>query len=100
MRIVLTEGKKRHIRRLLTALQYKVLDLYRTKVGLYEIGDIREGKRRMQPIKQVRQKFSKIKQKKLAEKEKRAAEKKIEKIAKASRPDKAPKVLNFTKRPH
>jgi 16S rRNA U516 pseudouridylate synthase RsuA-like enzyme len=41
LRILLTEWKKRHIRRLLNAFDYKVIDLKRIKVWKYEIGNIK-----------------------------------------------------------
>jgi 23S rRNA pseudouridine2605 synthase len=41
LRILLKEWKKRHIRRLLNAFDYKVLDLKRIKVWKYEIGNIK-----------------------------------------------------------
>ncbi len=44
IKVLLTEGKKRHIRRALEELGYKVKDLKRTKMGKYELGDIKEGK--------------------------------------------------------
>lgn len=44
IKVLLTEGKKRHIRRALEELDYKVKDLKRTKMGKYELGDIKEGK--------------------------------------------------------
>jgi len=44
LRILLTEGKKRHIRRALKELGYKVKDLKRIKMGKYELGNIKEGK--------------------------------------------------------
>lgn len=50
LRVVLTEWKKRHIRRLLSALWYKTLDLKRIKFGRYELGDIKPGKYRIYDI--------------------------------------------------
>jgi 23S rRNA pseudouridine2605 synthase len=44
--IILTEGKKRHIRRLLKSLWYKVLDLKRIKVWPYNLWNLKEWKRR------------------------------------------------------
>lgn len=44
LEIVLTEWKKRHIRRLLAALSYKVLDLQRIKFWKYQIWTIKPGK--------------------------------------------------------
>jgi 16S rRNA U516 pseudouridylate synthase RsuA-like enzyme len=40
---VLTEGKKRHIRRVIKALGYELLDLQRVKEGEYVLGDLKEG---------------------------------------------------------
>ncbi len=42
-KIVLNEGKKRHIRRVIKALWYTLLDLQRIKEGKYELGDLKEG---------------------------------------------------------
>jgi 16S rRNA U516 pseudouridylate synthase RsuA-like enzyme len=44
-KITLNEGKKRHIRRVIKALGYELLDLQRIKEGEYELGDLKEGKR-------------------------------------------------------
>lgn len=44
LRILLDEWKKRHIRRLLKAFEYKVRDLKRIKVWKYELGDLKPGK--------------------------------------------------------
>jgi 23S rRNA pseudouridine2604 synthase len=43
-KIILTQGKKRQIRRMFTALGYRVLDLKRTKIGNIELGDLGNGK--------------------------------------------------------
>ncbi|MEF2175562.1 MAG: pseudouridine synthase [Candidatus Absconditabacteria bacterium] len=43
LRIMLTEGRKRHIRRLLSACGYKTKSLKRIKYGKYELADIKEG---------------------------------------------------------
>lgn len=40
-RILLQEGKYRHIRRLLSAFDYKVQDLKRIKFGKYELGNLK-----------------------------------------------------------
>jgi 16S rRNA U516 pseudouridylate synthase RsuA-like enzyme len=45
--ITLTEGKKRHIRRVMKALWYHLLDLQRIKEGAWELGDLAEGKRKI-----------------------------------------------------
>ena len=42
--IVLTEGKKRQIRRMFRALGYEVTDLVRAAIGGVTLGDLREGK--------------------------------------------------------
>jgi 16S rRNA U516 pseudouridylate synthase RsuA-like enzyme len=42
-KVVLNEGKKRHIRRVIKALGYELLDLQRVKEGEYELGDLPEG---------------------------------------------------------
>lgn len=42
--IVLTEGKKRQIRRMFKALEYEVADIKRTAIGGIELGDLPEGK--------------------------------------------------------
>jgi 23S rRNA pseudouridine2605 synthase len=49
--ITLNEGKKRHIRRLLKALGYKVYKLHRLKVGKRHIGNLKPGKYRLEKIK-------------------------------------------------
>lgn len=43
-KVVLTQGKKRQIRRMFKALNKRVLDLKRTRVDKYKIGNLREGK--------------------------------------------------------
>jgi len=45
--ITLTEGKKRHIRRLLRAIWYQVKDLYRKSIWEYDIGWVAPGKTKM-----------------------------------------------------
>jgi len=50
LRVVLTEGKKRHIRRVLKALWYKVLDLKRIKFWKYELWNLKEWKYRIMKI--------------------------------------------------
>lgn len=47
IRIVLQEGKNRHIRRMMHALWYDVLDLCRVSQGVYELGNLEEGKWRV-----------------------------------------------------
>jgi len=44
VRIVLQEGKNRHIRRMMYALWYDVLDLCRISQGEYVLGNLEEGK--------------------------------------------------------
>ncbi|MCS6982558.1 MAG: pseudouridine synthase [Candidatus Absconditabacterales bacterium] len=41
--IILTEGKKRHIRRVCRGLNYKILDLVRTHIGPYALGNLKPG---------------------------------------------------------
>lgn len=43
MRIVLNEGKKRHIRRMMSTLRYHVEDLVRIREWKVELGDLKEG---------------------------------------------------------
>lgn len=45
-RIVLTEGKKRQIRRMCLALNHEVLDLMRVRIMNIELGELREGQYR------------------------------------------------------
>jgi len=47
LRVVLTEWKKRHIRRVLKALWYKILDLKRVKFWKYQLWNIKEWKRKI-----------------------------------------------------
>lgn len=64
--ITLNEGKKRHIRRLLKALWYKIYSLHRLKVGKRHIDNLRPWKRRMEKAMKRSKKVSKIKKNKLA----------------------------------
>lgn len=41
--VSMTEGKNRQIRRTFEALGYKVVDLFRIRLGRYELGDLGEG---------------------------------------------------------
>ena len=50
LRIVLTEGKKRHIRRALKALGYNVRDLMRVSVGIFNLDTLASGKYNIQKI--------------------------------------------------
>lgn len=43
-RIVLGEGKKRHIRMMFRAIKYDIKDLFRKRIGQLEIGDLASGK--------------------------------------------------------
>lgn len=43
IKIILNEGKKRHIRRMMSGLRYHVEDLIRIREGEFELGDIKEG---------------------------------------------------------
>lgn len=45
-KIILNEGKKRQIRRIIKTLGYKLLDLQRIKEGEYTLKDLSEGKRK------------------------------------------------------
>jgi pseudouridine synthase len=63
-RIVLEEGKKRHIRRLLKALGYSVLALKRVSFGIYQLGTLKPRAYRLMPYrphtpKKKKQKFAK-----------------------------------------
>ncbi|GHW02265.1 pseudouridine synthase [candidate division SR1 bacterium] len=42
-KIILNEGKKRHIRRVFSALGIEVIDLQRIKEGKFELGNMKEG---------------------------------------------------------
>lgn len=44
IRVVLQEGKNRHIRRMMSVLWYDVLDLCRVSQGEYTLGNLEEGK--------------------------------------------------------
>ena len=43
IRVIVSEGKKRHLRRLLEYLDFVVLDLRRIRIGDLRLGDLREG---------------------------------------------------------
>ncbi|HPC34718.1 MAG TPA: pseudouridine synthase [Candidatus Absconditabacterales bacterium] len=43
IKIILGEGKKRHIRRMLTSLGYKILDLQRVREAQFKLGNLKEG---------------------------------------------------------
>ncbi|MDD3262795.1 MAG: pseudouridine synthase [Candidatus Absconditabacteria bacterium] len=43
VRMVLNEGKKRHIRRMMSTMRYHVEDLVRIREGEFELGDLKEG---------------------------------------------------------
>lgn len=47
LKIVICEGKKRHIRRMLKQVGAKVLDLRRVRIGKLELGAMKEGKFRV-----------------------------------------------------
>jgi len=51
VRILLTYGKKRHIRRLLKAFWYRVKKLTRVKFGKYELWNLKPGQYRIHAIK-------------------------------------------------
>jgi len=46
LRLIITEGKRHQIRRMLTALGYQVKDLKRVRVMQVEIGELKEGQHR------------------------------------------------------
>lgn len=48
--IILSEGKKRHIRRVISALWAKVIDLQRIREGNFELWNLPEWKRKLQKI--------------------------------------------------
>ncbi len=43
-KIILTEGKKRQIRRMFKKLGYEVVDILRVRIGKAKLGDLKEGK--------------------------------------------------------
>lgn len=47
IKVIVCEGKKRHLRRLFESLGLKVLDLKRTRIGPFKLGDLKEGSFRM-----------------------------------------------------
>lgn len=47
VRVIVCEGKKRHLRRLFESLGFKVLDLKRTRIGPFRLGDLKEGSYRI-----------------------------------------------------
>ena len=49
MRVVLTEGRKRHIRRIFENLGYRILSLKRVRIGKLKLGYLREGEFRVIP---------------------------------------------------
>lgn len=51
LRILLTYWKKRHIRRMLKAFSYNVLDLNRVKFGRYELGNLKKWQYKIQALK-------------------------------------------------
>jgi len=55
LRIVLHEGKKRHIRRMCAALDHPVQRLIRVRIGPLELGDLPVGKWRHLTKEEVRQ---------------------------------------------
>jgi 23S rRNA pseudouridine2605 synthase len=46
-KIILTEGKKRQIRRMFRALRLEVIDLQRVRIGEFRLGGLKEGEWRM-----------------------------------------------------
>ncbi|MBS8122099.1 pseudouridine synthase [Candidatus Vampirococcus lugosii] len=59
LRILLKEGKNRHIRRLLKSVGYEVTDLKRVKVGKYELGNIKLGKYMIHKSKDTKKTYGK-----------------------------------------
>ncbi len=47
LNVVICEGKKRHLRRLFTAIGYKVQDLLRIRIGKINLSGLRDGKLRV-----------------------------------------------------
>ncbi|MBN2452765.1 MAG: rRNA pseudouridine synthase [Candidatus Omnitrophica bacterium] len=47
IRVVVCEGKKRHLRRLFDRLGHKVFDLIRVRIGRIRLGDLKEGRFRV-----------------------------------------------------
>ena len=43
VKVIVREGKKRHIRRLFECLDFEILDLVRVRIGSLRLGDLREG---------------------------------------------------------
>ena len=44
IRVIICEGKKRHLRRLFTRLGFDVVDLVRIRIGVLRLGDLRDGR--------------------------------------------------------
>ncbi len=63
--VILDEGKKRHIRRMLSALGYRVKDLMRTRVGIYKVDSIKEGKYAIVDLKTTIKKWKPKKEKQI-----------------------------------
>ncbi|MDZ7838148.1 MAG: pseudouridine synthase [Actinomycetota bacterium] len=55
----LVEGRKRIIRRVFKKLGYQVQDLIRTKIGKYDLGDLKEGQYKILDSRQVKKLVSK-----------------------------------------
>jgi len=47
VKVIVHEGKKRHIRRLFERLDFEILDLVRVRIGSLRLGDLREGEFRV-----------------------------------------------------
>jgi len=79
--LTLSEGKNRHIRRLLSALGYKVKKLHRVKIGKWHIDTLKPGKRKIEKaVKRTKSSHKKASSKKkskkpLTKKQKRARKK-------------------------
>lgn len=57
LRIILTEGKKRQIRRMCKLLGYNVLSLERVRIGKLQMGNLKEGKYKVIPKVQAQKVF-------------------------------------------
>lgn len=47
VKVIVREGKKRHIRRLFECLDFEILDLVRVRIGSLRLGDLKEGEFRV-----------------------------------------------------
>ncbi|MBI2565032.1 rRNA pseudouridine synthase [Candidatus Woesearchaeota archaeon] len=51
--VCISEGKKRQVRRMFEALNFKILDLKRTKIGELELGDLNVGEIKEMPMQEL-----------------------------------------------